>query len=260
MPVNIPDGFITRPKASKLYNRSQRQLGRDIEDAYLAGNYELLIHFKVITKDGTRYEARDITTAEIKELSKQGMVPTWYVDQSFLEREFGQKGSPKPSSQPEPKFHEEPTKRSDEKGTERNSSLPGDVEFLKQRIEVLERERREETERNEKREAKLFAQLEVKDKQISAWDELTQGLTKGLATGQLISAPPNQKRESVQPQSTNVVDATVSQQSPSSTNRPASKKTPKTKQGNTRTKKPAKKKTVKQPKWNTFPTIKKLFS
>ena len=44
------------------------------------------------------------------------------------------------------------------------------------------------------RETKLFEQLAVKDKQISAWDELTQGLTRGLATGQLVpsllSGPP----------------------------------------------------------------------
>ncbi len=63
--------------------------------------------------------------------------------------------------------------------------LPDDVAFLQDRIRTLEQEKREEVERNEKREAKLFAQLDVKDKQISAWDEITQGITKGLATGQI---------------------------------------------------------------------------
>ena len=64
-------------------------------------------------------------------------------------------------------------------------ALPTDLVFLKERIQTLEREKREEVERNEKREAKLFAELDVKNKQISAWDGITQGLTRALATGQI---------------------------------------------------------------------------
>ena len=41
--------------------------------------------------------------------------------------------------------------------------LPTDIEFLKERIRTLEREKREEVERNEKREAKVFAELDVKN-------------------------------------------------------------------------------------------------
>lgn len=265
MPVNIPDGFVTRPKASKLFNRSQRQLERDLEEASRTGNHEVLENFLVVTKDGTRYSAQDITTDQIKELGKKGMVPTWYVDRSYLEREFGRKGSPKPSSQPQVGSHDFQAESVVEEGTDSRPSLPGDVEFLKQRIEVLERERREENERNEKREAKLFAQLEVKDKQISAWDELTQGLTKGLATGQLISAPPTRTSKLVQSEPSDVVDATIAVQSQSSINRPVKKATSKAKsntkqKGNTKAKKPTRKKSEQPPKWNSFPTLKKLFS
>jgi hypothetical protein len=69
--------------------------------------------------------------------------------------------------------------------TRRSETAGGDTAFLRDIIRRLEREKEQEQERHDRIVAKLFGELDVKNKQISAWDELTQGLTKALATGQI---------------------------------------------------------------------------
>jgi len=189
-------GFVTRPKASKAYNRSQRQLERDLQVAYAIGNPELLAHYKVATKDGEVHDAQDVTVEQVKHLVEQGKVPVWYVEESYLEKKFGRKGAPRPDDAEHESQHngmrdpvaKVPGSKSEDVGRDHrdnSASLVTDVDFLKERIRVLEREKQREQERHDEIVAKLFAQLAVKDKQISAWDEVTQGLTRGLATGQI---------------------------------------------------------------------------
>ena len=202
MAVSIPDGYLTRPAASRVYNRSKRALERDLEDAYVAKDEDVLAAFQLVTNDRVKREAPAVTTKLVEQLKKDGKNPVWCVSEVWLEAKYGTKGEPKP----------EQTEKADrriEKGTPRRKSdksertasdgqkdtgesehseiddayLPDNTEFLKERIRTLEREKSLEIERNEKREAKLFQQLEVKDRQISAWDEVTQGITRGLATG-----------------------------------------------------------------------------
>jgi hypothetical protein len=205
MSVSIPDGYVTRPAASKVYNRSKRALERDLDDAYTANDEDVLAAFQLVTNDDSKRGAREVTTELVEKLKKDGMNPVWCVDEVWLESTYGRKGETKPEQPQElrPHFAKKPTNAKHDRGggtkpeargtdgeedhSDADSSyLPDDILFLKERIRTLEREKMEEIERHERRETKLFQQLEVKDKQISAWDELSQGLTKALATGQLM--------------------------------------------------------------------------
>jgi hypothetical protein len=198
----------------------------------------------------------------------------------WLESKYGKKGKPKPDQtrETDSRTSKETARtkvdageqnafddRRNREPTEHKASdgnyLPDDVEFLKERIRTLEREKLEESKRNENRETMLFAQLAVKDKQISSWDELTQGIMKGLATGRLqpmldTGVAPGGEREprrhsaaSHEEQDANVVTTT-----PAATTKPRSQKgTGKKPQR----KKPANK---KPPKWYEMPTIKNVLS
>ena len=196
MPIKPPTGFATRPEASKLFNRSQRQLERDLDVAYLAEDHEILCRYKLMTKDGQLRDAKDVTTQQVKQLQSDGMIPVWYVETSYLEQEYGRKGEPKPAkshenvavtSQKVPNAAEnDPAEGQADGGKSQGSPLLfRDAEFLLERVRTLEQLNQQEKQRHDRIVEKLFEQLDVKDKQISAWDEVTQGLTKGLATGQL---------------------------------------------------------------------------
>jgi hypothetical protein len=126
------------------------------------------------------------------------MIPVWYVETSYLEQEYGRKGEPKPAKSRE-NFDAEVTllklpnaavndpagQRPDGGESQGTPLLLNDAAFLQERIRTLEQLNQQEKQRHDRIVDKLFEQLDVKDKQISAWDEVTQGLTKGLATGQL---------------------------------------------------------------------------
>jgi hypothetical protein len=195
MPIKPPPGCLTRPEAAKQFNRSQRALERDLNLALSMQDADVLDHWRLVTKDGEVRPAADVVTKDVKQLVTDGMTPTWYIEEDWLEQEYGRKGTPKPSKPRESSGPSRPaTPEAEDSGPSSDtiptqsieSPLHSDVAFLQERIRTLEQEKTEETQRSENREAKLFEQLAVKDKQISAWDELTQGLTRGLATGQLV--------------------------------------------------------------------------
>ena len=295
MPGNSLQGYVTRPQAAKRYNRSQRALERDITLALAIQDEDVLSHWKLATKDKHVFDAFSVTTKQVDELVEEGMVPTWHVEELWLETQYGRKGeSPKPmesdtSDSTAPRAQEPiETESAQPAGKARRTtsrdelhSLPDDVEFLKERIRTLEQEKREEADRNEKREAKLFEQLAVKDTQISAWDGVTQSLTKALATGQLkpdfgtmlLTSPnPAEKSDIRDP---NVQDAEVAHSDARKSSKPAkqsttahSRKTPPRQTKNPavpKHKRPkAKKKTVTKPppkpRWYDTPTISRFLS
>lgn len=271
MQNTYPAGFITRPQAAKKFNRSQRTLERDVKDAYLANDDEVLSHYLVVTKNGTQIPALETSIEQVAELVHEGKSPVWLVEESYLEREYGLKGSPKPEKQP---VSPAASSGSEKKGQpevalqgSQTPVLPDDVEFLKERIRVLEQEKREEAERTAEREEKLFAQLEVKDKQISAWDEVTQGITKGLATGQLMFAPPQEGNSQSGSAEDEKVVVTVSDAevvtSTKVTNPPRVNSSAGKMSGTSRKKSSAKNGATtrkRRAKWNEFPTLKRFLS
>jgi hypothetical protein len=217
MPIKPPAGCLTRPEAAKLFNRSQRALERDLKLALSMQAADVLDHWRLVTKDGEVRPALDVSTNDVKRLFTDGMTPTWYIEEDWLEQEYGRKGTPKPSKSQEPNKppRQEASKSEDSVASSDSiptpsmrSPLASDVVFLQERIRTLEREKKEEAERSENREAKLFEQLAVKDKQISAWDELTQGLARGLATGQLVpSLPAGQPKTTPEQSAANTTDS-----------------------------------------------------
>jgi len=157
-----------------------------------------------------------------------GMVPTWCVEEVYLQRldEESESSSTRkspasrepqttvssddPVQQPEETRREEagaddqdeaPPARNSERDERVRTLLPDNVEYLKERILELEYEKEVDRHRHTKFENKLWKEITVKNQQISSWDEVTQGITKGLATGQLTpqlsrGAPPeNAERE-----------------------------------------------------------------
>jgi len=199
MSITIPTGFYTRPKAAKLFNRSQRSLERDLDIAYLAEDLDVLRYYKLVTKDNDLREATDVTTKQVEQLVQQGMTPIWIVEGSYLEREFGRKGLPRPRRTAEVDDQLSANAANSvsavdarplapaisREQTDPGSAMPNDLELLKRYVSRLEDENQREKERHDRIVAKLFDQLDVKDKQISAWDEITQNIYKGLATGKL---------------------------------------------------------------------------
>ena len=196
MPIKVPPGYVTRPVAPQFYNRSQRALERDLDIALATQEETVLSQWKLFTKDDKERDAREVTTELVKQLQSDGMVPTWCVKHTYLEQKYGRKGSSKPSISKSATRQHESDQQNDRPSEATNrpvngadstplAPMPDDVAFLKERVRILEKERAEEQERQDQLIAKLFSQLDVKDKQISAWDEVTQGLTKALATGQL---------------------------------------------------------------------------
>jgi len=185
--IDIP-GYVLRLEAVEEYGRSEQSFRRDFIDAQKKDDQVSLKQVKVCLNDGTLIEGTDISRGVVDQFNSEGKQPVWFMSRDLLKSRYWKKG--KPPKERANNTRSQSARRDNE--SERQPpqissgiSMQNDVEFLKERIRTLEREKREEAERAEKREANLFAQLEVKDKQISAWDEITQGTTKGLATGRI---------------------------------------------------------------------------
>ncbi|QDU42858.1 hypothetical protein Mal52_13270 [Symmachiella dynata] len=194
MSADPPAGYLTRPEASKRYNRSQRALERELDGALAQQDAKQLIHWKLVTKDGQIRDGGTVTSEAVKELVAEGMNPAWYVSESYLVETYGFRGTSKPEKQPQvaptttgSDCWKPPSGQlaEDSQKSHTPEFRSDDVEYLKERIRQLEREKQQEIERHDKIVSRLFEQLAVKDKQISAWDDVTQNITKGLATGQL---------------------------------------------------------------------------
>ena len=195
MPDSPIAGHITKEAAAKHVKRSYRALGRDLIAALKTGDADVLEHWKLSTKDEAVRSGTDVTVEMVTQLRDDGFNPTWHGSVSWLEDRYGLRSEEiaqdesgevaKSHKGRKPADESNANGQQDEGGGERAAALPDDVAFLKDMIRNLQREKREEMVRNEEREKKLFEQLAVKDKQISAWDEVTQGLTRGLATGMI---------------------------------------------------------------------------
>jgi len=281
MPIELPAGYVTRSEAPKKYNRSQRALERDLDVALAIQDQELLSYWKLITKDGVVRDGRDVTLEIVKELVANGMAPAWCVAQSFLEAKYGRKGAPRPSAlaqQPAESIPAESAKESQSPKLSRasNDSEPGETALLKRIIQNLEHEKEQERKRHDQIVAKLFQQLDVKDKQISAWDEVTQGLTKALATGQitpnidhLLAGAGTKESVANDVGNTRVVDASPvtavpeegTGQAQKNPTRTTSKSVPAKRKSKTdKEQTPVGHDTKSQPKRDYFPTFRKLFS
>ena len=281
MPIDMPTGYLTRPEAAKKYNRSQRALERDLDVALAIQDHELLSQWKLVTKDGTVRRGEDVTLKMVKELVAGGMAPAWCIAESFLEEKYGRKGTPRPTTLSQlpsesisPESTREPKRQKSPQA--RTHPLPEETAFLRGAIQSLEREKEQERQRHDQIVTKLFQQLDVKDKQISAWDEVTQGLTKALATGQitpnvdhLLAAGRTREGVAKDGGERRVVDASpvmmATEEGTGHTQKDSARTktkpvTAKHKTRNEREPTSDVQSPKPKPKWNAFPTFKKIFT
>lgn len=286
MPTDLPAGYLTRPEAARRYNRSQRALERDLNVALTIHDEESLSHWKLVTHDGKVRDGAAVTVEIVKDLVNDGMTPAWCIAEWYLEQKYGRKGEPRPAVREEMLQHvsadSERRPESDRKAAA-SEQFPNDAAFLKELVRTMQSEKQEERERHDRIVAKLFGELDVKNRQISAWDEVTQGLTKALATGQIAPnveflLPRGQKTGPTAIQDVAVVqgdrnkaatnaEAIRTQHPPSKSNRGTETAPRKAKQKPTTNthrdraeKRPEKQREPRKAKWNEFPTFRKFFS
>lgn len=87
------DGYLTKKEIEENYNRSHRSLTRDFSNAVRVGDSKVFPHLKLRTDDGIKLRTNDgnelvgteVTLEIIQELSNQGLSPTWYAKQEWVQ-------------------------------------------------------------------------------------------------------------------------------------------------------------------------------
>jgi len=151
MPSTPIAGFITKSDAAEQYQRSHRQLSRDLSDAMKVQVPRVLENCRLHTEDGKDIEGMGVTPEIIDQLCVEGKNPTWYLRTSWLEKTYGRRGGPRRRSQ----------KRSDVftgdagEGSD-TASRPELVHVLRERIQGLERDKED-----------LRDEMKIKNQQIA---------------------------------------------------------------------------------------------
>lgn len=145
-------GFITKTEATESYERSHRQLTRDIADAMKSQNAKVLDHCQLRTEDGQVLEGSSVTPDIIDQLRLEGKNPVWYLRTTWLEEAFGRRGRARRPS-------ERPTLYDLDSPSEEGSVLsprPDLVHVLRETIRSLERDKDD-----------LRAEMKIKNQQIA---------------------------------------------------------------------------------------------
>lgn len=170
MPSAPVPGFITKTEATVNYERSHRQLTRDLAEAMKVQNAKVLDYCRLRTEDGQVREGTSITPQLIDELRLDGKNPVWYLRTSWLEKTYGRRGHVhRPSDRPSQfDFASEPEEGSD------LSVRPDLVHVLRERIRGLERDKDE-----------LRDEMKIKNQQIAdrvEREKETNALIRNLQT------------------------------------------------------------------------------
>ena len=260
MPIEPPAGYLTRPDAAKVYNRSCRALERGLDTALRTNDLDVLSHFKLMTKDGVVRDAKEVTIDGVKGLVAIGKTPVWYVEEAWLLSEYGRRGEPRPQKQPESPFvddmlddeHDaqidEPTSPSNGTNTavvslyrRQLKKQDDEIKYLRRELEIKNEQIRDANERT--RESNIL--MKDLQKMLGNWqDRAFQSLPGG-----------GESRPETKPVERSEPNETVEVQPPkrtSSSSRPTKPK----KKATGRRKKPKKQ---PDPKWYEFPTAKRLF-
>ena len=186
MPIDPPAGFLTRPEAARQFNRSQRALERRPQRRTCHQRRHILGPLETLHERRSRSRRRKSDCRNGEGTRRHGDGTRMVCRGDFLTRDVRSKrgvagcevrcGCVNPHAR---RISRTPERS---KSSDRTSD---DATYLQQIIRTLEKEKELDRARYDGIIAKLFDQLAVKDRQISAWDEVTQGLTKALATGQL---------------------------------------------------------------------------
>lgn len=99
MPTSLIPGFISKKEATELYERSHRQLTRDVCDALLAQDAKVVPHLRLRTDDGQVREGREVTIELVKRLRLDGANPVWYLRSVWLDKTFGRRSEQRQQTQ-----------------------------------------------------------------------------------------------------------------------------------------------------------------
>ena len=91
MPIPEVPGFIPKKLAAQRYNRSFRQLTRDLALAMQAKDEKILGHFKLILEEGGEIPGIDVTTERITTLRDDGRNPMWFIEEDWMAATYGPK-------------------------------------------------------------------------------------------------------------------------------------------------------------------------
>jgi hypothetical protein len=169
MPSTPIAGFITKSEAAEQYQRSRRQLSRDLSDAMKLQDPKVLEHCRLHTEDGRVIEGMGVTPEIIDQLCVDGKNPTWYLRTTFLEKQYGRRGGTRRQVSASP----DTTVADAEKGsaTAPRAALE---QILRDRIHDLERDKKD-----------LKEELRIKNNQIAERVQLekqTNELVRNLHT------------------------------------------------------------------------------
>ena len=165
-PTSLTAGFLTKKEACRIYNRSHRQLTRDIGTAMTAKDERVLENVLLRTEDGESRDGIEVTTDLISTLRTEGLNPMWYVRAAWMENTFGKRLDPKRARQ------EETMAEPIEEKADSFGKAPEIVDLLRHQIQELERDKTE-----------LREELKIKNGQIRESSERakeTNVLTRDL--------------------------------------------------------------------------------
>ncbi len=124
MPTKFPEGFISKKQATQKFNRSPRQLTRDITEAITLRKDDVLPHLILKTDDDKIHNSSEISLGRIKEMKANGENPMWFVQSSWMKDRFGIR-DPNKSDAPKEQNNTEPEvsarKTDSEQGTGRHN-------------------------------------------------------------------------------------------------------------------------------------------
>jgi hypothetical protein len=167
MPSTPIAGFITKSEAAEQYQRSHRQLSRDLSDAMKLQDSKVLEHCRLHTEDGRVIEGMGVTPEIIDQLCVDGKNPTWYLRTTFLEKQYGRRGGTRRQVSASPDTTDA------EKGSA-TAPRAGLEQILRDRIHDLERDKKD-----------LKEELKIKNNQIAERVQLekqTNELVRNLHT------------------------------------------------------------------------------
>jgi hypothetical protein len=127
-------GFVPKKTVTERYNRSFRQLTRDVALAMQAKDEKILGHFKLVLDDGEPIDGIDVTTERIAQLRDAGRNPMWFVEEDWMASTYGHKSDRRQETVSQKTGHAEVA-------DERSSATQSDILTLYERhVERLEHE------------------------------------------------------------------------------------------------------------------------
>ncbi len=147
--------YLTKKEIEEQFHRSHRSLTRDFSQAVRVGDSDILPNLKLRTEDGKEIIGTEVTLEMIQELSNQGLSPTWYAKQEWVQEHYDKETSKK--KKPSGK-EVKPTEEVSPNSTSSSSDL---VTTLKQQVTRLEMENDRRVNEHQKDKESFMEQIKM---------------------------------------------------------------------------------------------------